>query len=811
MRNSLLAVAILGGLAAAGCSNDQRSVASPDLSVPASAQLDTPAFAAASRSASHIGSLPDRGDLVRYDRSAVPLQQGAQTMYPVQLSEARALRAVAEGGMDIQTPDGRPIHLQYTRHVEHPDGNWTWIGRPVGASPGDEAILTFGENAVFGSIPDRDAEPLQLTTQAGRTWMVATDRSKLPLAQLGTQPESDGISLPVSAIASRHAALAASAKTAPAGSSRRIAAAQRAAAANAQLTAVPGSVTVDLVLGYTTGFATRFGGASQALTRLNFIVDVANQAYIDSQVRGQIRLVRAVQVDYPDATQNRATLYELSGVQCTNASGPGQLHLPDRDVNCTSTTPPAALQPLLDARERYNADVVSLVRTYQQVENQSCGVAWLLGGGRQPIDADSAAFALSVVSDSGGTTGPTCRSETLAHEIGHNFGLAHDRATAQGNDDSNSDNDPLDPEEYGRFAYSFGYKTGTDAGNFYTIMAAPSSGQRGYAVFSNPRSTACGGFACGVIDQADNALTLDQTMPIVAAFRVARVPMDFNADGHSDILWRHAGTGSNAIWKSGDFSSQQSVSAVTNLSWTVMRGGDFDGDGAGDILWRNNRTGANAIWKSGHSATPQAIASVTNVQWTVAGSGDFDGDGRSDIFWRNTVTGANAIWKTGNAATPMSVTAVTNRAFYVAGIGDFDNDGVDDILWRNATTGANAIWRSAKSSTPQSMTTVANLQWKIAGVGDFDADGRADVVWHNASTGVNVIWKAGNSATPQAVATVTNTAWDIVGIGDFNGDGFADLLWRNFANGANAIWLSANFNTQQPVSAVTNTAWKVVP
>ena len=807
MRNSLLAVAILGGLAAAGCSKDPASIGSSRVAEVSGARTDGQALAPASRSASHIASLPDRGDLIRYDASAVALQQGAQTMRPVELSETRALRAISEGGMEIKAPDGHPIRVKYARHLEHPDGNWTWVGHPVGTNPGEDVILTFGENAVFGSIPDRNGVPLQLTTQGGRTWMVETDPSKLALAD--TPRESDQLTPPVSALAGNAVDLAAAA-TATTSSSHRIAAAQRAAADALSATA-PATATVDLVLGYTVGFATRFGGASQALTRLNFLVDVANQAYINSQVHGQVRLVRAVQVDYPDATQNRGALYELSGVQCTNTSGPGQLHLPDRDVNCISTAAPAALQPLLDARERYHADAVSLVRTYQQVENQSCGVAWLLGGGQQPIDAGSAAFALSVVSDSGGTTGPTCRNETLAHELGHNMGLAHDRATAQGSDDTNSDNDPLDPEEYGRFAYSFGYKTGADAGNFYTIMSVPNAGQKAYGVFSNPRITACGGLACGVTDQADNALTLDQTMPIVAAFRVARVPMDFNADGRSDILWRNSGTGSNAIWKSGDIASQQSVSAVTNLSWAVVKGGDFNGDGAGDILWRNSRTGANAIWKSGNSATPQSIASVTNLQWKIVGSGDFDGDGRSDIFWRNTATGANAIWKSGNGATPMSVTAVTNLAFSVAGVGDFDNDGVDDILWRNSITGANAIWRSAKSSTPQSTTAVANLQWKIAGVGDFNADGHADVLWHNASTGVNVIWKSGNSATPQAVATVTNMAWDIAGVGDFNGDGFADILWRNSASGANAIWLSGNFNTQQSVSAVTNTAWKVMP
>jgi len=804
MRFSLLAVAVLAAMA--GCSKDSNNVGQTGVHI--AHATATPVTR--TRSASSIAAMPDRGDFVKYDGTP-PVVHGAYTSYPVELSEARALRAVAEGSMVIDAPDGHPIRLQYARHVIHPDGNWTWVGHPEGASPGTEAILTFGNQAVFGSIPDKTGDSLELTTQGGRTWMVATDRSKLADPYASAAAVSDQIAAPVSTAIRDNTTPAHTAASAP---RTMMAAAETRVPATQAATSVA-VATVDLVLGYTTGFATRWGGPSQALTRLTFMVDVANQAYANSQVHGQLRLVHAMQVDYPDDTQNRGALYELSGVQCSTAAAAGQLHLPDRDVNCTPAAVPASLQPLLQARERYSGDVVSLVRNYHQVSNETCGVAWLLGGGQSAIDASSAPFALSVVSDSGGTqfpdNGNTCRDETLAHELGHNMGLAHDRAVAQGADDTNSDGNPLDPEEYGRYPYSFGYKTDASAGNFYTIMAVPNLGQTSFRVFSNPRITTCGGLACGVTDQSDNALTLEQTMPIIAAFRAARVPSDFNGDGLSDILWHNTITGAGAIWKSGNFATQQPVTTVTNLDWTVMKGGDFDGDGADDILWRNLRTGANAIWRSGQSSTPLAIASVPNLQWKIVGVGDFDGDGRADIFWRNTSTGANSIWKSGNASTPMAVSTVGNLSYIVAGIGDFDNDGFDDVLWRNTTTGGNAIWRSGNSSLPLAVTAVTNTQWSIAGVGDFNADGHADVLWHNASTGGNVIWKSANSSTPQAVVTVTNLAWTIAAIGDFNGDGFSDLLWRNKSNGSNAIWLSGNINTQQPVTAVTNTAWKVVP
>ena len=84
---------------------------------------------------------------------------------------------------------------------------------------------------------------------------------------------------------------------------------------------------------------------------------------------------------------------------------------------------------------------------------------------------------------------------------------------------------------------------------------------------------------------------------------------------------------------------------------------DFDGDGRSDILWRNDSTGANAIWRSANSATPQTMTAVTNLAWKVVGVGDFDGDGRSDILWRNDSSGPNAIWRSGNLATPQTIAA----------------------------------------------------------------------------------------------------------------------------------------------------------
>lgn len=814
MRASLLAVAVLGGVLA-GCSKDSNNAGQAHTDFAHSSgpsHLMNPGTAIAGRGSSSIASLADRGSLVAYDR-ATPVHRGAATWHPAQLSEAYALRSIAEGSMTMAGPNGEPIRLQYERHVEHPDGNWTWIGRVAGADQGTEAILTFGKDAVFGTIGTPGGQPLQVTTASGRTWVVESDPHIV--ASQALTADSDFLASPVS-LATPPAGPHASAGAMVAASAH----AMLASHAGVQAATAVGKATVDVVVGYTTGFATRLGGQSQALTRLNSMIDIANQAYVNSNVAGEVRLVRAIQVDYADATANRAALLELTGVQCTNANGTGAYHLSDADVNCTPTPVPTALQPLVTAREQAHADLAVLVRTFQSPENQSCGVAWLLGGGQQAIDGNSAKFGYSVVSDSSGQAypdpdnGATCRDETLAHELGHNMGLAHDRVSASRGDDNNGDGNNLDPSEYGRYADSFGYSTGSSAGNFYTIMSIPNLGQTGFRVFSNPQVTYCGGLPCGVAGQDDNARTLGLTMPIVASFRGlppnnSWLRGDFDGDGRADVVWRNSTTGANTIWKSANSATSIAVTPVGNQAWAVVGAADFDGDHKADILWHNSSTGQNVIWKSGNSSTSQAVT-TTALAWQVAGAGDFDGDGRADIVFRNTTTGANVIWKSANSSTSQAVTAVTDQAWIIAGVGDFDGDGKSDLLWRNTTTGSNAIWRSANSASRVGVTGVTNLNWFVVGVADFDGDGKSDILWRNTDSGQDAIWKSGNYATQQAVVSVTSQSWIVSGVGDFDGDHKADILWRNLSTGQDVIWKSGNYYTQQPVSTVTNFAWMIV-
>ncbi|MEP6634950.1 MAG: reprolysin-like metallopeptidase, partial [Luteimonas sp.] len=482
--------------------------------------------------------------------------------------------------MRLSAPDGSLLRLRYLRHIEHADGNWTWIGRLPGAD-NEDAILTFGEHAVYGSIPQGGGLPsLRVTMSRGRTLITATDLQLA--AKFGNgikRPTKPDYFLPPAAVVqvARDAAVQADG----------VQIAQDAQNEKAV-------TTVDIAAGYTPGFrdSPGIGGDSQARTRLQFLIDVGNLAMTNSQVSVQLRLVSAMLVNYPDATDNGDALEKLTGFRAPS----------------TQTTPAAEFSALRASRDQYGADLVTLVRRFRTPENSGCGIAWIIGGGQSNIGNGSDFFGYSVVSDGsdideGDGKNYFCRDETLVHELGHNMGAQHDVATARGDDGV------LDADEYGRFPYSFGYKTTAATGNFYTVMAYGDSGQIVHRIFSNPRVSTCGpspgALPCGVTDQADNARGLGQTAPLIAAFRATvvappggfpTVRNDIDADGRSDLLWSRQSPGQFVAWRMNGATLAGTRSYATSTTFKAIGSGDLDGNGYVDIVWIDTATGDVYTW-----------------------------------------------------------------------------------------------------------------------------------------------------------------------------------------------------------------------
>ncbi len=715
---------------------------------------------------------PDRGELVAYP-GKVGIQDGAYTWHRTELSELHALHAIVDGHLRVTTPSGEQLDFQYDNHVEHPTGDWTWVGHIAG-HPNEQTILTFGEHAAFGSIAQPGKLPMRLTVRNGVGWLVETDARKVAgIINAATRPQHPDFLVPPKAAAPGVTPRMAGASSVSRGSATSMASAAAATA-----------TTVDLVLGYTPAFASDNGGTSGAITHLNYLVDVTNVAYVNSQIDAKIRLVATVPVTYPDATSNDTTLSQLTGYDATSNS---------------TTTPDPAFNALRAARDQYGADMVSLVRSFRDPENGGCGVGWLIGGGRQAIDQSDSYFAYSVVSDGTdiGTDGKRyyCLDETLAHELGHGMGAAHDVDTAKGS------NGALDNNEYGAFSYSFGYKS--IPGNFYTVMAYGDTGQQIDRIFSDPRSTFCGGNACGITDQADNARTLIQTIPIVATFRAtavaypppsitARPRVDMNGDGKSDIVWRNATSGQTSRWYMSGATRIGGALDSMPSNYHIVGIGDFDGDGRSDLLWADTANSYLLMWFS--DADGQYRGSYVDsipAGWSVSGVADMNGDGTADIVFRNASLGQTSRWyMRGETRIGSAIDAMPSN-YRIMGIGDFDGNGRADLLWSDSANSYLLMWLTGSDGQYRgSYIDSIPAGWSVAGVADMNGDGTSDIVWRNAAAGQTSRWYMQGATRIGGALDAMPGNYSIIGISDFDGDGRGDLLWADSAYTYLLMWFS---------------------
>lgn len=736
-----------------GCTRNQ-TPADDGQGIAASATtvLTTVPVAARVQRGASFARLPDRGELMAFP-TGTSRQSGAYTWRRAEFSEEHALRAIAGGQMRVVTPSGETLDIRYERHIEHPSGDWTWIGHLAG-DPGAQTIVTFGAKAVYGSIAQANKRPLRLTSRGGVGWLVETDPAKLAgmVSEAINPTKPDHLAVPSAILASKRGAAQRQSLSAPGSGLAATAAA---------------SATVDVLIGYTQGYVTAQGSTSAALTRLNYLVDTTNAAYANSQVDMRVRLVHSMQVNYGDSSSNGDALEELTGYNTDSQS---------------KTTPNAAFNALRAAREQHGADLVALVRPFRDPEQEGCGIAWLIGGGKSGVSTGDGQdyFGYSVVSD-GSDDDSYCRDESFAHELGHNLGSAHDRDTAQG-DDGKLDN----PDDYGAFTYSFGYKTAASGGNFYTIMAYGDQGQTSYRVFSNPRITFCGGRACGATTYEDNARSLGQVMPVVSQFRAASTPSesqqtrnDVDGDARSDLLWVNPSSSQFAYWIMNGASTVRTKTFSVSSGYRIAATGDLNGDGEVDLLWTSSARDLYLWTGNGNSFTSTRLTSYSSG-WNLEGAGDVNGDGKADLIWSNPGARLFAYWIMDGSAIVRTKTSGVTANYTIGAIGDFNSDGLVDLVW---TSSARDLYLFTGNGSGFTSNFIGNYDsgWKIAGAGDIDADGKSDLLWSNAAADRFGYWIM-NGATINRIETFAiSDGYSIASSGDLNGDGRIDLLWTSAA------------------------------
>jgi hypothetical protein len=278
--------------------------------------------------------------------------------------------------------------------------------------------------------------------------------------------------------------------------------------------------TVDLAGIYDPEFAARYPG-TLAATRIEFLVALANQAFVDSDVGITLRLVHTALVPdpvHPSALQNIGAMYDAT------AGGTfGGLDL-------------------RGMREQYGADLVAFLRPHDLYAREVCGVA------RFPDDLRT---GISVVMD-GASAGSVCNPKVFAHEIGHNFGARHQ----WGADNTGSPGHALHRQ-----------------GQFHTIMASLGSTKADRFLtlnyYSNPR-IACGNLPCGEPDREDNATVMNGNAARVAGYLPSSPTVTAAAERPAPTL--------------ADSDADGVIDRVDAFPFDAERASDRDGDGAADDL-----------------------------------------------------------------------------------------------------------------------------------------------------------------------------------------------------------------------------------
>ncbi len=243
---------------------------------------------------------------------------------------------------------------------------------------------------------------------------------------------------------------------------------------------VDDTVIVDIMLLYTPNIVAAYPGELTE-TLLAHLINKANQAFVNSDINVQLRLVQTYFVDYRTGSNFQA-IDDLTAA----------LHNEPSDNS---------LEQVDELRDAMRADIVAMIRTHDLIEREVCGVA------RFPSTETDVLVNISNVGISGGSN---C-IDTFTHEIGHNFGAGHQA---------------VDGQSQGALANSGALLI---PGKFNTVMSSIGTGDNNrnfkLNVFSN-LDNQCGGRVCGDEAFANNASTVEAFALQNANLREATIPLE---------------------------------------------------------------------------------------------------------------------------------------------------------------------------------------------------------------------------------------------------------------------------------------------
>jgi hypothetical protein len=397
----------------------------------------------------------------------------------------------------LPRPIGDRVHLdlgaagefrgRVERRVVHGNGDATLILRSepdgVPEAPAGQAVLTWGESGLFGRIQDERGLYLVHSDAAG-SWLIDTNDPRIDVDVF----EHD--TLGQSALARHHHAHAGSAddiepgpETAEPVYTVNSSAPASTSLASSDLASQRNAIVIDVLFAYPPSMQQRYPG-SLLDTRLNHLVSIANQTFVDSEVPIAVRLVGQQLVDYSASQANAETLQNLRNALAGESAVAG-------------------LQALASRRDQLGADIVAFTWPHDIETRGSCGIAFFPVFENGSYDAS---YGVHIDND-GFSNWSVCSDAVFTHELGHNLNAEHQRAQSSGDDPNRSN-------------YAF-----IQIGRYHTIMGSFGSGDqdryRRLDRFSNP-GIQCGGAPCGssrIGTGSNNAAEISTMALTVAAYR----------------------------------------------------------------------------------------------------------------------------------------------------------------------------------------------------------------------------------------------------------------------------------------------------
>ena len=364
---------------------------------------------------------------------------------------------------------------------------------------------------------------------------------------------------------------------------------------SATLDAATGGYVHDLLIVYTPASKARYGQATLE-SMIQSAVQAANQAYQNSAINITLNLVGLQETSYTETGAIQTSLYDIQG------------------------TSDGKMDDVHRLRDQLGADIVSLISE----DGDACGIAWAM----RTESSSFASTAFNVVNSG-------CLSNhSLAHEVGHNQGNMHDRASTTNT---------------GAFPYSYGYRRCmSDGTGFRTVMAYACSGANRVAWFSSPIAF-YNGYPTGIAyesdaaNSADNARSMNNTADTVAAFRgagggstpiaptapTAPTSLSASATSASSVTVRWADNSSDET----GFRLERSTNGVDFLEIATMGAGTTSYSNSGLAAQTTyyyrvrayNGSGNSGYSNTGSVATPQVATPPPAAPESVAATNNADG------------------------------------------------------------------------------------------------------------------------------------------------------------------------------------------